>query len=231
MTARDPFAEIAGTLARGCRRRRISSFVALGDSFTAGRGCEPEARWANRLAAALRARTPDLAYSNLAVDGATSAKVLDQVGPAIQLEPDLVTVICGANDVIGTVRPDPDGYGERLASILDRLAGSLPRVAILTATSPESWRFLDLRPRTRARVVDGIGRLNEVTRAVAASRSIPVVDVVGHPGLDEADNFLADGLHPSPSGHERAAVEFARALHEHFGIDSDVVTNKEEEGR
>ena len=222
----DPFAVIADAIGRG-RGRRLGCFVALGDSFTAGRGCAADERWADRLAASLRRRHPELAYHNLAVDGATSDDVLDQVGPALQLEPDLVTVICGANDVIWSVRPDLELYGERFATILDRLRRGLPHVAIVTATSPERWRFLDLRPRTRARIVAGIGRLNEVTRTVANSRSVPVVDVVGHPGLDEAENFLDDGLHPSPMGHQRAAIEFARALGEHFGIDSDV-TNKEE---
>jgi lysophospholipase L1-like esterase len=221
MTAVDPFAAIADAIGRGRGVRRLRCFVALGDSFTAGRGCAPEERWADRLAASLRVRHPDLAYHNLAVDGATSGDVLAQIGPALQLEPDLVTVVCGANDVIWSVRPDLDLYGERLGSILDRLRAGLPRVAIVTATSPERWRFLDLRPRTRRRIVAGIGRLNDVTRAVAGSRSVPVVDVVGHPGLEEPENFLDDGLHPSATGHERAAVEFERALHEYFGIDSD----------
>jgi lysophospholipase L1-like esterase len=227
MSAKDPFVAISESLARGCRRRRVSTFVALGDSFTAGHGCEPAARWADRLAASMRERHPGLAYHNLAVDGATSAEVVGQVGPAIQLEPDLVTVICGANDVIGSVRPDLDGYAEHLATILDRLSRGLPRVAILTATSPERWRFLELRPRTRARVIDGISRLNEATRQVAGSRSIPVVDVVAHPGLDEEQNFLADGLHPSPRGHARAAAEFARALRQQFGIDSEITTEED----
>jgi lysophospholipase L1-like esterase len=223
----DPYFTISRSLARGCPLRRVSSYAALGDSFTAGRGIGERARWADRLASSLRADQPRLAYNNLAVDGATSEAVLEQVGPAIQLEPDLVTVVCGANDVIGSVRPDLDGYGRNLATILARLAQGLPRVALLTATYPEGWRFLELRPRTRARVVDGIRSLNEVTRRVAAARSVPVLDVVAHPGLDEPANFLADGLHPSSTGHARAAAEFERALKAHFGIEGDI-TNKEE---
>lgn len=218
----DPYATIARALGRD-RPSPVGCYVALGDSFTAGRGCDPETRWTDRLAAGLRGRHPEVGYHNLAVDGATSAQVLEQIGPALQLEPDLVTVICGANDVIGSVRPDLDGYGHRLAAIFDRLRGGLGRVSIITATSPEGWRFLELRPRTRARIVDGIARLNETTRAVAASRSVPVVEVVGHPGLEDPSNFLADGLHPSPSGHARAAVEFARALEREFGIESELV--------
>jgi lysophospholipase L1-like esterase len=226
MARLDPFALIAQQLSRSRRGAELSCYVALGDSFTAGRGCAPGERWADRLAVSLRAVHPQLGYRNLAVDGATSAGVLDQVGPALQLEPDLVTVICGANDVLLSVRPDLDGYAERFAQILDRLAAGLPRVSILTATSPEHWDFMALGPRTRQRVVTGVRSLNELTREVAAKRRIPVLDVVGHPGLEEPENFLDDGLHPSPAGHEHAAVEFAAALHEQFGIESEA-TRKE----
>jgi len=228
MSGSDLYVAIARALALGARERRVSCFVALGDRFTAGQGCEPRLRWPDRLAAALRARHPALDYQNLAIDGATSAEVLTQVGPAVQLEPDLVTVICGANDVIRSVRPDIDAYSERLATILDRLAAALPRVAVLTATAPERWRFLDLRPRTRTRMARGLSELNAATRMVAASRSVPVLEVVGHPGLEEPENFLADGLHPSPLGHARAALELAHALHEHFGIESELAKEEEQ---
>ena len=197
------------------RGRWPSSLVVrrAGDSFTAGKGCAPKAS---------RGRTgspprfapvePKLAYRNLAEDGATSEAVLGQVGPALQLEPDLATVICGANDVLRTVRPDVDRYARTLALILDRLREGMPRVAILTATSPESWRFMELRPRTRARVTDGIRRVNEATRTISARRGVPCLDVVDHPGLADATSFSPDGLHPSPAGHEHAAWEFTQVL-------------------
>jgi lysophospholipase L1-like esterase len=226
MSPRDPFAVIAEQLAPR-RSDELSCYVALGDSFTAGRGCAVSERWSDRLAAALRDVQGELGYRNLAVDGATSTDVLaGQVGHALQLEPDVVTVVCGANDVLHSVRPDLEGYAENLATMLDRLAAGLPRVAVLAATSPERWRFLALGPRTRARVVGGMRRLNELTREVATSRAVPVLDVADHPGFDDPENFLADGIHPSPAGHARAAVEFAWALHRHFGIES-AMTRKE----
>ena len=207
---------------RGSRQLgRVCCFVALGDSFTAGKGCAPGESWADRVAAALRAREPKLTYRNLAEDGATSEAVLGQVGPALQLEPDLVTVICGANDVLRSVRPAVDAYGERLAEILDRLRSALPGAAILTATSPEGWRFMELGPRTRARVTSGIRKANALTRAVAAERGVPCLDVVDHPGLAEPVNFSSDGLHPSSVGHRRAAAEFAEVLRDEFGIAVD----------
>ena len=37
--------------------------------------------------------------------------------------------------------------------------------------------------------------------------------------LADRANFSADGLHPSPIGHERAAWELARVLRNEFGIE------------
>jgi lysophospholipase L1-like esterase len=102
-------------------------------------------------------------------------------------------------------------------------------VRIVTATSPESWRFLELRRRTRERVLRGIRAVNDCTRAVARERGVPCVEVVDHPGLDEPENFSSDGLHPSASGHARAALEFARAINSAFGIESALTSGDERE--
>jgi lysophospholipase L1-like esterase len=199
--------------------RVVSTYVALGDSFTAGGGAADGERWADRLAAALSARDPGLAYRNLAVDGANSAAVLEQLPAALALRPDLVTVICGANDVLLTSRPDIEGYERRFSEILGGLREGAPEAAILTASAPESWQFLELRPRTKARLVEALGELNAVTRSVAARHRVPCLDVACHPGLGDRENFSADGLHPSALGHERAAEEIALSLHAHFGIE------------
>jgi lysophospholipase L1-like esterase len=199
----------------------VSTYAALGDSFTAGGGAGEGERWADRLAGSLRARNADLAYRNLAVDGATSAAVLEQLPAALALRPDLVTVICGANDVLLTSRPDIEGYERRFSAILGGLREGAPEAAILTASAPESWHFLDLRPRTKARLMQALGELNGVTRAVAARHRVPCLDVAGHPGLGKRENFSADGLHPSPLGHERAAAEIALSLRAHFAIEGD----------
>jgi len=204
------------------RSRAVSSYVALGDSFTAGRESIEAHRWADRLADSLRTVNPNLAYANLAVDGATSAEVLGQVPAALELAPDLITVICGANDILLTSRPDVAGYEERFSEILDRLREGAPGAAILTTTAPETWHFMELRPRTKARLVKALSDLNGVTRTVAARHGVPCLNVAGHPGLTDRANFSADGLHPSTQGHERAAQEIALSLHAHFGIQGDL---------
>jgi lysophospholipase L1-like esterase len=206
MATRDPRAPVG--------QAPISCYVALGDSFTAGTGCPPGSSWADRLARSLRRDHDELVYRNFAAEGATSADVLERMQPALRLEPDLVTAICGANDVLESVRPDPDAVAARLGQIFDQLQEVVPGALVITATVPEKWNFLEMGPRTRRRVMDGLQAVNRNTREVAAARGIPCLEVNGHPGLDDSENFSADGLHPSPLGHQRAAEAFEALLTE-----------------
>jgi lysophospholipase L1-like esterase len=217
----DPFVMIARALREHPDHeppRALSCYVALGDSFTAGTGSPDGLGWADRIAGSLRLLNPAFVYRNLARDGATSADVLRQVDEGVQLEPDLVTVICGANDVLRTTRPDESTYRERLTTIFGRLNDAGPRMIVVTATSPTRWDFVPMGPRTRGRVESGMRRFNEIIRDVAQAHGVPCLDVADHPGLRERDNFATDGLHPSPSGHARAARAFAELLREGYGI-------------
>ncbi len=200
---------------------RIRSFAALGDSFTAGRESAEGERWPDRIAAGLRAEEPQLRYANLAVDGAGSAEVLEQVPAALELRPELVTVICGANDVLLTTRPDVEGYEERFAAILERLREGAPEAAIATATAPEAWHFMELRPRTEARLAAATAALNAATREIAARHDVFCLPVAGDRRLEDPDNFSADGLHASPTGHELIAREIARIFERELAIEID----------
>ena len=116
------------------------------------------------------ARNADLAYRNLAVDGATSAAVLEQLPAALALEPDLVTVICGANDVLLSSRPDIEGYERRFSAILGGLRDGAAR-----GGDPDRDRAGELAlPRTAAAHEGAPGpgarpSSTRVTRAVAAA--------------------------------------------------------------
>lgn len=199
--------------------RAVSRYAALGDSFTAGKGCDASQRFADRLAVMLRPLHPSLDYSNFAGEGATSERVLaEQLDPALRLGPDLVTLICGANDVLESVRPDIDGYASRLAAMLDRLRARRPGVAIVTATCAELARFLELGPRTRERVSRGVRELNAATLAISRERGVPCLEMGEHPGIADRRNFGLDGFHPSSEGHRKAALVIATALNTHFGI-------------
>ncbi len=203
--------------------RAVRAYAALGDSFTAGRDSVDAERWADLLAAGMRRVNPELRYENLAVDGATSAEVLDQqVGPALALEPDFVTVICGANDVLLATRPDVEGYAKSFDAILRRLREGAPEAQVVTATAPEGWHFMELRPRTEARLIEATKQLNDITRESAERYGVLCLPVAGHPALRDPATFSADGLHPSSSGHRFVARETAKYLSEQLGIDFDM---------
>ena len=198
----------------------VRAYVALGDSFTAGRDSIDAERWADLLAAGMRRVNPELRYENLAVDGATSAEVLaEQVEPGLALEPDFVTVICGANDVLLATRPDVDGYAKNFDSILRRLREGAPEAMVVTATAPEGWQFMDLRPRTEARLIEATKELNDVTRATAERYDVLCLPVAGHPALRDPATFSADGLHPSTAGHRTVARESSIYLSDQLGIE------------
>jgi lysophospholipase L1-like esterase len=182
-------------------------YVALGDSFTAG--LEPgQPRWPDELARELGG-----GYVNLAEVGATSEHVeIEQLERALELAPDVVTLVCGANDVLFDTRPDPDEYAVRLARMFTRLRRELPRVEIVTATYPDISRFIEVRPRTRARVEDGMRRFNAAARRVASRHDVVLMDSFDYPVANDREIYADDGFHPSAEGHRQAARAFLRAL-------------------
>lgn len=187
-------------------------YAALGDSLSAGvdDAVEP---WPQRVAAALSAEGADVAFSNLARAGATSAEVADeQLGRAIELEPDLVSLICGANDVLLSVRPDPDTFASVLDRMLAELRRRLPHACVVTATYPRLATMLPLRERTERRVEAGIEALNAHVRALADAHAAVCLEWSGHAGVDDPENFADDGIHPSAAGHARASEAFLAAL-------------------
>ena len=179
----------------------------MGDSFTAG--ADPAApRWADEFARFLGGR-----YVNLAEVGATSEEVeRKQLSRALELSPDVVTLVCGANDVLLDTRPDVDAYADRLSRMFARLRRERPGVTIMTATYPDISRFLELRPRSRTRVERGMRRFNDACRSVARRHHVVLLEGFDHPAAEDRSTFADDGFHPSAEGHRAAAREFLRAL-------------------
>jgi len=193
----------------------VTTYVAMGDSFTAGVK-DDEPRWADEVA---RALGPDTRYENLAWVGATSKDVeQQQVEPALELRPDLITLICGANDVLLSTRPDPTEYAERLSRMFERLRREAPQAEIMTATYPDISQFLDLRPRSRARVEQGMLLFNDACRTVAQRHDVALLDGFDHPAATDRDTYADDGFHPSEEGHRRAAMEFMGTLRGRFRL-------------
>ena len=210
-------------------RRSVRSYVAIGDSFTAGaaeaNAVEGHATklWADDLAEALRAGAPDgeLTYRNLAVAGASAPEVAaGQIEPALALAPDLVTVFCGANDVLLSVRPDIDGFRAALGEIFGSLREGVPDATIITATCPD-LQLLPLRQRSRERVTRGMEAVSQAIRELADRHDVLCLDLATNPEAGRPENFAADWIHLSDTGRRRTAGLFAEALDEEVGVAID----------
>ena len=124
-------------------------YVAIGDSMTEGLGDPDPAGghrgWADRLAEVLAGQEPSLAYANLAVRGRTTAQIrAEQLGPALELQPDLVTVMAGMNDLVRSGF-DAASVVADIEEMFARLTESGARVA--TVTFPDLGKVSPLARR------------------------------------------------------------------------------------
>jgi lysophospholipase L1-like esterase len=186
-------------------------YVALGDSFTEGVGDADASRpngvrgWADRVAEVLATRTGDFRYANLAVRGRMLRRILDdQLEPAIALEPDLVTVYAGGNDLIRP-RVDIDALGERYDHAVAALATTGATVGIFTAFDPGgSGPFARLRGRFAV--------YNERVREIADRHGAVVLDSWRMRPERPELMWSEDRLHLGPLGHRAVAIEVLDTL-------------------
>lgn len=186
-------------------------YVALGDSGTEGVGDHPhpdgsERGWADRLAELLAEANPGLLYANLAVRGRRVFEVHEQqLSPALALEPDLVTVVAGINDVIRP-RGDLDAALRHMDEMVRDLRAT--GATVVTATYPDLSPINPVARLARKR----LHRFNEGLRAIGASREALLVEAEDFPVLADRQMWCDDRLHLSPLGHRSLASATARRL-------------------
>jgi lysophospholipase L1-like esterase len=186
-------------------------YVALGDSFTEGVGDPDPARpnglrgWADRVAEVLATRTPDFGYANLAIRGRKLQAIVDeQVGPALALQPDLVTIYAGANDILRP-RVDIDALARRYDGAVARLADTGATVGVFTAFDPGAdGLFARLRGR--------FALYNERIREIADRHGAVVLDSWRMRPERPETMWAEDRLHLGPAGHQVVAIAVLDAL-------------------
>lgn len=177
----------------------ISSYVALGDSFTEGlNDPRPDggfAGWADRLAALLADRRPEgeFRYANLAVRGRLLDQVVTEQVPQVRrIQPDLVTFCAGGNDIL---RPgsDPDEVAERFEQAVVQLRESAGTVLICTGFDT---RGVPVLKHLRGK----IATYNVHLRAIADRNDCAVADLWSLRPLQGRPAWSEDRLHLSPRG-------------------------------
>ncbi len=189
--------------------RPFTRYVALGDSFTEGLN-DPEPNhtnayvgWADRLAAHLARSASEVdrrfGYANLAVRG----RLLDdiagqQVDDALALEPDLVSIVGGGNDILRP-KADIDALAARLERAVGRLRATGADVLLATPVDP---RNAPLMKATRGRAAIFTAHIWSIARRHEAY----VVDQWGMAALLDWRMWAPDRIHLTSEGHRRVAL-------------------------
>jgi lysophospholipase L1-like esterase len=186
--------------------------VVLGDSIAYGTGAsQVEDTLGHRLAGVLTAEGFDVDLHVLAVPGAVSADLADQVRRAEPLAADLAVVVIGANDLARFVPADQATTSLAAAVAALRSAGT--DVVVVPAPDMSSVPFVP--PAFRVVVRAACHHLRRRQAAVARAAGATVADIAAEvarafstdPGL-----FAADRFHPSSVGYARIAAAVAPSV-------------------
>ncbi|WP_277209304.1 SGNH/GDSL hydrolase family protein [Isoptericola croceus] len=194
---------------------RWSRYVAIGDSFSeglwdpyprtdgtpvaAGTASDgPQRGWADRLADHLAERRGDdtFEYANLAIRGRKLRQIIaEQTPTALAMEPDLVSLIGGGNDIL---RPQADVHG--LSAALERA------VAQIRATGADVLLGTGFRTGGALNWTQGrVGIYNANIWSIARRHGAFVLDTWGLLGLRDWRMWSDDRIHLTDEGHRRVA--------------------------
>jgi lysophospholipase L1-like esterase len=209
----------------------MTTFVALGDSITLGigdpvrlpapdrggpNGVDGRGRkgprgwrgWAVLLAEAL----PDAELHMVAGNGACMANLeLDQLPRALQLRPDIASVVIGVND---TLRPnfDPARIGAAAAHTVGALRAA--GADVLTMRLPDPGRMLGMPGILARPLARRAHQVNDVMDQVAERFGTLHFDAASDAAAYDPQMWAVDRLHPSERGHRLIARRFHALLAE-----------------
>ena len=176
------------------------SVVFLGTSLTAGLGVDPSQAYP-----ALIQRKADSAGLHVEVvnrgnSGVTSAGTLATLDWILKSPPALIVVETGAND--GLRGQDPESTKANIQRIIDRIRSG-------DSTTMIALVQMEAMPNLGRRYVE---RFHAIYPELARVNRIPLVPFLldGVAGVDSLNQ--ADGIHPTPRGHQIVAETVWRAL-------------------
>jgi lysophospholipase L1-like esterase len=194
-------------------------YLAIGGSDVAGVDADPLTRgYVFRIAEELDERVDQVFLTPLAVPNGPA----EQIDTALELildsglEPNLVTLWTGPNDVIRG--EDVDDFEDELEDIFGRLRDRTDGV-IVAANVPDLTELPRFRDDPDDDVTqERIEAFNEMIAEQAEDYDVLVVDLFGEPVEDDLVSD-ADGFHPNNEGHRRIAEQFLEVILPALGLE------------
>jgi lysophospholipase L1-like esterase len=176
-------------------------YLPLGDSYTICTGAAEKESWPVLLSSHLNAEKLNVKLlQNPARNGFSTQNLIDYELPLVKkLKPDFVTLLIGVND---WVREVPEAtFHKNLVYIMDEVKKEMNAAGkILVITIPDFGVTPQGKFYSGGRDISkGISHYNDIIKAEAAKRGLPVVDIFELSKKMGPDNTLVadDGLHPS----------------------------------
>lgn len=214
-------------LGSGCNHAKTSEtpmttgpivYVALGDSTGAGVGAR-DGGYVARLFKRLEERRPESKLSNLCVSGATTADLVrNQLERGVALNPDLVTIGIGINDIGHGLTLDQfsKNFDEILSTLKDKTHATIV-VTNLPDISSAPRIPNSMRSEYQRQIDEFCKRLEEIANKYGVTifdiYTITKQELPSHP-----EYFSADGFHPSDQGYELWATQMWPTLAQAAGV-------------
>lgn len=196
-------------------KKTYTRYVALGDSLTEGLGDETfkqsriDAGWADRFAGLLALEAAgqgkDFFYANLALRGKKIQHVFDeQLRKALILNPDIITIMAGQNDLLGSKG--------RLSELEHQLKIGIAKlqgrgITVLLANSINPNHLAVFRPLAHL-----AEEMSMMLGRVAEEMKVPLHDIHGIKQFSNLAFWASDMVHFSSQGHILVANRAAELL-------------------
>lgn len=178
----------------------------MGDSSAVGLGVDDVTETPGVLVAAGLSRLSGrpVRLTRVAISGAESRHLDQQVTDVLPEEPDVAVIMIGANDV--TARTDPKVATAYLAAAVRRLRRAGVQVVVATCPDLGTVRPIPQPLRSIARHWSRDMAAAQIVAVVqAGGRTVALGSVLGPTFAHYSELWSDDGFHPSPAGYAAAA--------------------------
>lgn len=187
-------------------------FVAIGDSFTEGIGDEIEGialkSWVDHF---VQLCENDIEYANFAKRGLVTEEIRSQqLEKALTFNPDLVSLIAGANDVLKG-RWNHDAYKNDMEFMIDIL--SKKGADIMIANLPDFTVRLPFPSGKKQVLKEKLLEANEVILSLSREYKLHHVDFWNHHLVNDNTLWSTDFIHPNSKGYVKVAELIFSSLH------------------
>ncbi len=179
-------------------------FVAIGDSFTEGIGDEVEGialkSWVDHF---VQLCVNDIEYANFAKRGLVTREIRSQqLEKALTFNPDLVSLIAGANDVLKG-RWNHYAYKEDMKCMIDTL--SKTGADIMIANLPDFTVRLPFSTEKKQVLKEQLLEANEVILSLSREHQLHHIDFWNHQLVNDNTLWSKDFIHPNSKGYVKVA--------------------------